>query len=628
VKHRQASRLVAASAASLLALSAAQGAQTRAAARPTCHGARATIVARSGLPTVGTNRRDVIVGTQGDDQIDARAGDDLVCGRGGDDFSIRGGPGNDRLDGGPGTDVLFGEEGNDRLEGGTGPGGFVGGPGDDRIVGGPANGPGGLDIVLYDLSPDPVHVDLAAGQATGEGSDVLKGIDAVDGSRYDDVLLGNSSVNFLSGEGGNDVLDGRGGDDSALFDNVAVNANLATGLSLGEGTDQLVNLEGLIGSHKNDTLIGNGRPNYLAGGDGNDAVAGGTGEDRVFGDKGDDTLDGGLGDDILGGDAGNDAVAGGGGRQDTISYLSSRAAVQVDLATGQANGQGSDTLTGIQNVSGSQLNDRIVGDSDANGLSGNAGRDRIVAGPGADFLGGGSGRNVLSAGAGTDYCLDGAGAGRCEIRGVPGPLPGKPGLPPHHTLKAAATPTDPAKRWAISSRARLMRSLGADERRVLLRVDDMLGSVEDDLSPARGSGANTAPYDYIGQPTCVLAQRETTIAPPRRVEPIGKSPQQAWWRATLYRRSGNKRWKRYWQSQWLTGSIAGGPGIPGAPVWQDAKRRTFVTALPPRHVPPGQYVWKGEIYWDRTGGIVFRVVEPHIVYAPDVRHEKLCNFKR
>jgi hypothetical protein len=433
-------------------------------------------------------------------------------------------------------------------------------------------------------------------------------------------------VNFLSGEGGNDVLDGRGGDDMALFSDVAVNANLATGMSTGEGTDQLMHLEGLIGSHKSDVLVGDGKPDYLDGSDGNDTITGGTGDDRVFGDSGNDTLNGGLGDDILGGDAGSDAITGGGGRQDTVSYLNANKAVQVDLATGKAAGEGSDTLVGIQNVSGSQFNDRIVGDSVANGLSGNAGRDRIVAGAGADFLGGGSGRNVLAAGSGTDYCLDGAGEGRCEIRGRPGPLPGKPGLPPGHSRAGAALPSlSESKRWA-TDRAGLSHFLGPGEYRVFLRAEDMLSSVGEESS--RATGGKTAPYDYIGQPTCDLAQRETTIAPPRRVEPIGRSPQQAWWRATLYRRSGKKSWKKYWQSQWLTGSIAGGPGIPGAPVWQDSKRRTFVTALPPRHVSAGQYVWKGEIYWDRTGGIVFRVVEPHIVYAPDVRHEKLCTFKR
>lgn len=596
-----------------------------------CHGVSATIVSRPGVPTVGGPGRDVIVGTQDNDQIDGRGGNDLVCGRGGNDILI-GGAGDDRLDGGPGSDVLAGQDGNDRLEGGVGSDGFDGGPGNDRISGGPGTGPVGLDVVLYTNAEGPVRVDLAAGTASGDGSDVLSGIDTVGGSRFDDVLLGDASVNFLSGEGGNDVLDGRGGDDSALFGDVGVNANLATGTSVGEGLDQLKNLEGLIGSHQDDTLTGNGGTNYLAGSDGNDTIAGGSGEDRVYGDKGNDNLDGGPQDDILGGNAGNDVLVGGGGLQDTVSYLSAQRGVQADLATGQATGEGSDTLSGIQNVSGSQFADKIIGDAEANGLSGNAGRDRIVAGAGADFLGGGSGNNVLNDGSGADYCLDGSGAARCEIKGLPGPLPGRPGLPPISTqalTAARAAPIPPAPGPKPGLR-RFSRLLTPSERAVTLRFEEILQSAGDELSPARAR-ARTAPYDYVGQPTCLLAERETTIAPPRRVEPIGRdnSPEEAWWQATLFRQVGGGPWKRYRQTRWLTSSIAG-VGIAGSPVWQDAKRRTFVNSLPPIRVPAGKYVWKGEIYWARTGGIVYRDVEPHVVYAPTapiVRHEKLCAFR-
>ncbi len=63
----------------------------------TCHGVRATIVAKPGATVVrGTPGRDVIVGTAGNDTILAGGGNDLVCGGAGAD-TINGGPGNDRL---------------------------------------------------------------------------------------------------------------------------------------------------------------------------------------------------------------------------------------------------------------------------------------------------------------------------------------------------------------------------------------------------------------------------------------------------------------------------------------------------------------------------------------------------
>jgi Ca2+-binding RTX toxin-like protein len=87
-------------AALLSGASAAAGDQ----ARPTCLGARATIVGTAKADVLrGTQRRDVVVGLGGADRILGRGGDDLLCGGAGND-RLDGGPGRNRLDGGAGRD--------------------------------------------------------------------------------------------------------------------------------------------------------------------------------------------------------------------------------------------------------------------------------------------------------------------------------------------------------------------------------------------------------------------------------------------------------------------------------------------------------------------------------------------
>ena len=148
---------------------------------------------------------------------------------------------------------------------------------------------------------------------------------------------------------------------------------------------------------------------------GDDVILGGDGNDTIFGDfgalfaplgsvtGGNDRLDGGLGDDIIHGQDGIDVAV----------FLSEAIAVTVDLAAGTANGQGSDILTGIEDVAGSILADRISGDSGANRLLGNAGDDR---------LDGRGGRDVISGGEGADQLQGGGGADRFLFAPVAGPV--------------------------------------------------------------------------------------------------------------------------------------------------------------------------------------------------------------
>ena len=102
--------------------------------------------------------------------------------------------------------------------------------------------------------------------------------------------------------------------------------------------------------------------------------------------------DGGDGNDFLMGTLGNDTLIGGTGF-DTASFATafnggSTTGVTVDLnAQGAAQNTvaaGNDTLTGIENLIGSQLDDTLIGNADANVIEGGLGNDTLVGGAGND----------------------------------------------------------------------------------------------------------------------------------------------------------------------------------------------------------------------------------------------------
>ena len=146
-----------------------------------------------------------------------------------------------------------------------------------------------------------------------------------------------------------------------------------------------------------DTLSGAGGSDRVDGGPGNDAkVSGDGGADLLFGGQGNDVLHGGTGDDILHGGPGADELHGE-GDSDTASYAYSEGAVTVTVngaSTANTGGDAAgDTLSGIENLTGSDFGDILTGDLNANVLDGGpgddvlkpqAGADRIVGGPGAD----------------------------------------------------------------------------------------------------------------------------------------------------------------------------------------------------------------------------------------------------
>ncbi|VVN41609.1 hypothetical protein PS662_05501 [Pseudomonas fluorescens] len=152
------------------------------------------------------------------------------------------------------------------------------------------------------------------------------------------------------------------------------------------------------------TLTGTAGDDVLVAGAGNNVINAGDGNDVLTAGAGNNELHGGAGNDLLFSGAGNDLLDGGTG-SDTASYAHATAGVKVDLSLlgGQnTQGAGTDTLTAIENLVGSDFNDNLTGDNNSNIITGGLGNDVLNGGGGDDFLIGGLGNNTLSGGAGAD----------------------------------------------------------------------------------------------------------------------------------------------------------------------------------------------------------------------------------
>ena len=130
-----------------------------------------------------------------------------------------------------------------------------------------------------------------------------------------------------------------------------------------------------------------------------------SGADTLRGWSGRDAFNGGGGNDTFIGNGGVDSFNGGDGT-DTVDYSNIAArtpnengfnGVIVDLASnwGGEVGEGSDTFTSIENLTGSNFNDALFGDAGVNVLRGLNGNDNIMGGAGGDTLDGGEGRDTL-----------------------------------------------------------------------------------------------------------------------------------------------------------------------------------------------------------------------------------------
>ncbi|MEY4864268.1 MAG: hypothetical protein RLZ51_2363, partial [Pseudomonadota bacterium] len=210
---------------------------------------------------------------------------------------------------------------------------FAGRKGQDSI-----DGAGGYDEVGYWESQAGVTVllhgwvgstgSLSAG-FTGSASDgwgtidVFRNVEGVEGSPYNDSIVGDAGANRLDGRGGVDTIDGGAGIDWVEYNQAmqGVRVDLSAGMASDDGqgtgdeaqsarieTDLLRNIEHVLGGYGADSITGDAHDNKLMGGAGADTLAGGAGRDTLEGESGDDLLTGGAGSDTFIVSSGQDTV--------------------------------------------------------------------------------------------------------------------------------------------------------------------------------------------------------------------------------------------------------------------------------------------------------------------------------
>lgn len=211
------------------------------------------------------------------------------------------------------------------------------------------------------------------------------------------------------------------------------------------GDDVIAALDGadvVLAGGGNDLVCGDAGPDNLVGGLGNDRLYGGTnGMTNVFESEPEpagDTLVPGPGDDLV--DVGVNTVLRGDGwnSPDTIDYSTADAGVAVDLVSGVATGEGSDTVVVAQSqpevgyvveLLGSTHSDRLLGTESSDQLVGQGGGDWIEGRGGDDLVmnawdeyspapgenaddhfDGGAGEDFVDSTGGSDILLGGEGA--------------------------------------------------------------------------------------------------------------------------------------------------------------------------------------------------------------------------
>ncbi|MEI7473596.1 MAG: calcium-binding protein [bacterium] len=291
---------------------------------------------------------------------------------------------------------------NNSITGNAADNSLDGGVGSDTMIGGLGN-----DIYIVDNIGDIVTENL------NEGTDLVKSsVNYSLGANIENLTLtsttaingiGNDLSNSLTGNAGNNYIDGGAGDDyidggigadtmiGGLGNDTYIveNSNDICIENSEEGIDTVNssttytlsnNVENLTltgstaingtGNELDNTIIGNSVANKLMGGNGNDVLNGGASADTMIGGTGDDTyfVDN-IGDVIIESeDEGDDTI------NSYVTYTLSSNVENLTLA-------GSSALNG----KGNDLDNVIIGNSNANTLNGGLGQDLIAGGLGNDI---------------------------------------------------------------------------------------------------------------------------------------------------------------------------------------------------------------------------------------------------
>ena len=386
----------------------------------------------------GTEGDDIINGTIVDDEINGFGGNDILNGLDDSDI-LNGGDGDDELNGGAGNDTLNGGEGNDTLDGGTGADAMTGGNGNDiyhldnaedtylELAGG-----GNDTLVIYDGYTSNIIYQLGDDNIENANIENASGIFGLWGNDDDNVLTGNYRNNSFLGRGGEDTFKGGLGDDLYFIDSmgdivveqlnegidtVKISGGNVTSYTLSNNVERLDatgarNLGTINGNDLDNLIIGSVDDNVIRGGAGNDTMKGGRGDDTYYVDSLQDVIK-------EHSNSGNDTV-----------YLENDSWTVSDVKTLFNNYQNIETiyLNGVNitdqifavsdDIDGTDGDDWINGNNNANiirgfggndYINGNAGNDTIFGGTGNDFLRAKQGHNTIHGEDGNDIILTGGG---------------------------------------------------------------------------------------------------------------------------------------------------------------------------------------------------------------------------
>jgi Ca2+-binding RTX toxin-like protein len=371
----------------------------------------------------GLAGNDYIVGGLGDDLIDGGHGSDvvsyeyltnqqkisasllkesvIVVDEGGNQLTVDVLVNIENLIGGRGDDSLTGDNGNNSLNGSNGSDNLYGKGGDDILIGGTGSnhldGGDGNDTADYQTCSLSINANLTEMFIKfGDHTDTVISIENINGSSFDDILIGTDGANLIAGGNGDDRLIGKSGND------VLIDGSGSNEFNGGDGHDTVsfapsetgVRIS-MVQNTASSIVIDGLHPHYISHLFSIEDLIGSSFDDEFEGDDSNNNMDGGAGNDTI-----------------IYSYLISGRAVEANLENGQvsvfdeAERKSSftypvyevDTLISIENVFGSNGSDILIGNAEDNILDGRYG---------ADVLRGGGGNDKIYAKLGEDILIDG-----------------------------------------------------------------------------------------------------------------------------------------------------------------------------------------------------------------------------
>lgn len=301
------------------------------------------------------------------------------------------------------------------------PFGDVGNTDDETILGGvndnTISGYGGDDTIY-----------LGDGDDTGDGGD---GNDILYGGFGDDTINGGNGNDFIDAGTGNNVIDGGAGIDTISYENaesrIVIKLENDFAFDNGQGgTDDVFNIENVIGSQFDDLIEGNELENIIYSGDGNDRIFLENTRDGIpvviqGGEH--DILYAGAGNDIVSLNTENTYYLDGGEGRDTIRFSTiTDDFVTVDTQAGtihvnnettaRTNFVDMETVVTTTNddfIYGSSVDEVFQGNQGSDWIEGKGGKDNILGQSGDDILFGGDGNDTINGGSENDILYGGDG---------------------------------------------------------------------------------------------------------------------------------------------------------------------------------------------------------------------------